>query len=149
TTTPSPLLATSYDISSDNKSVTFHLNPDVHFSPPVDRAVTSADVKYAVERSIMPGIANGYTAVYLGDLEGFSQAQAAVKKDPTVAPNISGIQTPDKNTVVFKLTQPTAPTAVQALSLPVSAPVPEEYAKKFDAQTPSAYGQYVVFTGPY
>ena len=43
TTTPSPLLATSYDISSDNKSLTFHLNPHVHFSPPVDRAVTSAD----------------------------------------------------------------------------------------------------------
>ena len=149
TTTPSPQLATSYDISSDNKTLTFHLNPDVHFSPPVDRAVTSADVKYAVERSLMPGVPNGYTAVYLGDLDGFDQAEKAVKQNETQAPNISGIQTPDKNTVVFNLTQPTAPTAVQALSLPVSAPVPEEYAKQYDSQTPSTYGQYTVFTGPY
>ena len=38
---------------------------------------------------------------------------------------------------------------VQALSLPISAPVPEEYAKEFDAENPSTYGQHVAFTGPY
>jgi peptide/nickel transport system substrate-binding protein len=38
---------------------------------------------------------------------------------------------------------------IQALSLPISAPVPEEYAKEFDAKNPSTYGQNVVFTGPY
>ena len=35
------------------------------------------------------------------------------------------------------------------MSLPISAPVPEEYAKEFDAENPSTYGQYVAFTGPY
>jgi len=97
----------------------------------------------------MPGVANGYTSVYLGALEGFKEAQAAVKKNPTVAPNISGIQTPDDHTIVFKLTQPESAVVIQTLSLPVSAPVPEEYAKQFDAKTPSTYGNYVVFTGPY
>src|SRR3954453_1617880 len=149
-TQPSPDLADGPpDVSSDDKTITFHLRSGVKFSPPVDRAVTSKDVKYAVERSIMPGVANGYTSVYLGALEGFKEAQAAVKKDPTVAPDISGITTPDDQTIVFKLTQPESAVAIQTLSLPVSAPVPEEYAKKFDAETPSSYGSYVAFTGPY
>jgi peptide/nickel transport system substrate-binding protein len=147
---PSPDLADGPpDVSSDNKTVTFHLRSGVKFSPPVNREVTSKDVKYAVERSIMPGVANGYTATYLGALVGLKQAQAAVKKDPTVAPNISGITTPDDHTIVFQLTQPQSAVVIQILSLPVSAPVPEEYAKKMDAQTPSSYGQNVAFTGPY
>ena len=33
--------------------------------------------------------------------------------------------------------------------MPITMPVPEEYAKKFDAKTPSTYDQYVAFTGPY
>ena len=149
-TQPSPDLADGPpDVSSDDKTVTFHLRSGVKFSPPVNREVTSKDVKYAIERSIMPGVANGYTATYLGALVGLKQAQAAVKKDPTVAPNISGITTPDDHTIVFKLTQPQSAVVIQILSLPVSAPVPEEYAKKMDAQTPSSYGQNVVFTGPY
>ena len=37
----------------------------------------------------------------------------------------------------------------QALSLPISAPVPEEFAKQYDAQNPSAYGEHQVATGPY
>ena len=36
-----------------------------------------------------------------------------------------------------------------ALALPLSAPVPEEYAEKFDKENPSAYGQNQVATGPY
>ena len=36
-----------------------------------------------------------------------------------------------------------------ALALPLSAPVPEEYAKTFDAKQPSLYGQNQVATGPY
>ncbi len=37
----------------------------------------------------------------------------------------------------------------QALAMPITTPVPEEYAKKWDASTPSKYDQYVAFTGPY
>ena len=36
-----------------------------------------------------------------------------------------------------------------ALVLPLSAPVPEEYAKRFDAKKPTEYGNYQVATGPY
>ena len=38
---------------------------------------------------------------------------------------------------------------IGALTLPVSAPVPEDYAKEFDAENPSTYGEHQVSTGPY
>jgi peptide/nickel transport system substrate-binding protein len=50
---------------------------------------------------------------------------------------------------VIRLTRPTAPVIVGSLSLPLGAPVPEEYAKAFDAESPSAYGEYAIGTGPY
>jgi peptide/nickel transport system substrate-binding protein len=112
--------------------------------------VTSADVKYAIERGLMPGVANGYETIYFNTLHGFKDAQAAVKKDPTKAPDISGITTPDDHTIVFQLDQPVAKQYfVGALSLPVTAPVPPEYAKKYDTQNPSTYSQHEVATGPY
>ncbi len=38
---------------------------------------------------------------------------------------------------------------IGALTLPVSSPVPEEYAKQYDAENPSTYGEHQVATGPY
>ncbi len=147
---PTPDLADGPpDISSDFKTLTFHLKKGIKYSPPYSKEVTSADVKYAIERGLMPGVANGYEAAYLGSIHGFAQAQAAVKQNPTQAPDISGIETPDKYTLVFKLDKPEAAVVEQALSLPISSPVPEAYAKQYDSQNPSTYGQHVLSTGPY
>ncbi len=38
--------------------------------PPVNRAVTSADVKYAIERGFNPNVANGYAGAYFLDIVG-------------------------------------------------------------------------------
>jgi peptide/nickel transport system substrate-binding protein len=147
---PTPDLAEDEaEISEDGRTITVTIRDGVRFSPPVDREVTSADVKYAIERGLMPGVANGYIGAYLSALEGFEQAQKQAQQDKTVAPDISGIQTPDDKTIVFRLEQPVAASVVQALSLPLSAPVPEEYAKEFDAESPSTYGENQVTTGPY
>ena len=153
---PTPDLAEGEPtISEDNKTLTFKIRPGIRYSPPlgggqgVTRDVTSADVKYAVERGLQPGVANAYAAIYFNSLVGFSDAQAAVKKDPTIAPDISGIQTPDDQTIVFKLDKPAAQRVKQALSLPISAPVPEEYAKQYDAASTSTYGEHQLGTGPY
>src|SRR5207248_484014 len=52
--------------------------------------------------------------------------------------------------IVFHLTKPTASIMVGALSLPISAPVPPEFAKPLDAKKPTEYGaKYLVSTGPY
>ena len=147
---PSPdLAAEDPEISDDLKTVTFTLRDGVMFSPPVDREVTSADVKYAIERTLLPGVENAYTASYMDLIEGFPEAQKAVEEDDTVAPDISGIETPDDKTIVFNLTEGYGEVLVQALTLPASAPVPEEYAKEFDAESPSTYDTHQVTTGPY
>ena len=36
-----------------------------------------------------------------------------------------------------------------ALVMPITIPVPQEYAAKYDKKNPSTYDQYTVFTGPY
>jgi peptide/nickel transport system substrate-binding protein len=150
TAEPQPDLADGPpQISDDFKTITFKIKKGIKFSPPVNRDITASDFKYAIERGMLSGVATGYHEAYLGSISGYKQAQAAATQNETTAPNLSGITTPDDQTLVVKLDQPAAAQVVQALSLPIGAPVPEEYAKKFDAESPSTYAEHIVGTGPY
>ncbi|MCX6371264.1 MAG: ABC transporter substrate-binding protein [Solirubrobacterales bacterium] len=141
---PVPSLATQApDISADGKTVTVKIKPNVKFSPPVNRVVTSADVKYGIERAFLPTVQNVYAGDYFGDIIGVKAF-----KDGK-ATEISGIDTPDATTIVFNLNRGTGEVVAGALTLPISAPVPKEYAAKFDAKNPSTYGVNQVATGPY
>jgi peptide/nickel transport system substrate-binding protein len=143
-TKASPDLASEYPtVSKDGKTVTIKLRSGVKFSPPVNREVTAADVKYAIERDFLPQVGNGYAGAYWKDLEGV--------KDFTdqKAQEISGLQVKDDHTLVMHLTRPTGAVAVAALALPGSAPVPKDYAQKYDQGKKSTYGEHVVATGPY
>jgi peptide/nickel transport system substrate-binding protein len=147
---PQPDLADGEpQVSDGGKTVTFRIKDGVRYSPPVNREIKAADFKYAIERGLLAGVANPYISSYFGDTVGFAEAEAAVEKNSTVAPSISGITAPDDRTLVIRLARPTAPVIIGALSLPLGAPVPEEYAKPFDRESPSAYGEYAVGTGPY
>jgi len=142
-TDPVPDLAASKpEISSDLKTITVKIRPGVKFSPPVNRAVTSKDVKYAFERFFSANVGGQY-ASYFSSIEGAPSAPTKGVKP------ISGITTPDDQTIVFKLKEPQAVGVASALVMPISAPVPEEYASKFDAKNPSTYNTHVVATGPY
>ena len=131
------------EISEDGKTVTVKIKPGVKFSPPVDREVTSKDVKYAIERGFFNTVNNGYAGAYFGDIVG---AKVGVKPGTTIA----GIETPDDTTIVFKLKRAHRPaSSAGRSSMPLTAPVPEEYARKFDKENPSTYGENQVATGPY
>jgi peptide/nickel transport system substrate-binding protein len=128
-------------ITDGAKTLTVHIRHGVHFSPPVDREVNSGDIAYAIERGANPNVTNDYFPTYFSDLVGAEHADGGP---------ISGIETPNKYTIVFRLTKPTAPLLYGALSLPLSAPVPPEFAKPLDAHSPTLYGsEYLVATGPY
>jgi peptide/nickel transport system substrate-binding protein len=129
-------------VSNGGRTVTVHIRPGVRFSPPVNRAVTSADVKYAIERGFSTSVANGYVGAYFGDVVG--APKAATKSVPA----IRGIQTPTPTTIMFRLKHPEG-VFFGALTLPTTAPVPRDYASRFDAQTTSTYGLHQVATGPY
>src|ERR1035437_9406472 len=140
-----PDLATAMPVvSKDGKTVTVHIRSGVHYSAPVNREVTSADVKYAIERGFAGNVANGYATSYFAVLQGAPKKLAATPAKVS----IPGIETPDKTTLVFHLTQPSG-AFIGALVMPLTAPIPEEYAKPFDAAASSTYGQHVVATGPY
>jgi peptide/nickel transport system substrate-binding protein len=139
------LAASQPTISADEKTVTVKIRPNVKYSPPVNRAVTSKDVKFAIERGFNPNVANGYEATYFNDVEGADKAKGGP---------IAGIQTPDDTTLVFKLTAPFAATMGKALSMPITVPVPKEYIDqlKGDDKSPTAYDAdptKQAFTGPY
>ena len=128
-------------ISSDNKTITVKMKSGVKFSPPVSREVQCKDVKYAFERAFTANVANEYTT-YFADIEGAPSKPGSFK-------SISGVQCPDPNTLVIKLSKPAGVGVAAALVMPITVPVPEEYAKKFDAKNPSTYNTHVVATGPY
>jgi peptide/nickel transport system substrate-binding protein len=139
---------TNGGITDGGKTVTVHIHQGVKFSPPVNREVTSADVAYAVERGANPNVANPYFAGYFGSatpapLEGAESANYSGGPIP-------GITTPNKFTIVFHMTKPGAATLIPALQLPISAPVPQEFAGPMDKKSPTTYGsQSIVATGPY
>jgi peptide/nickel transport system substrate-binding protein len=131
-------------ISDGGKTLTIKIRSGVKFSPPVNREVTTKDVKYAIERAFTKEVAGPYVGAYMSDIEGVKAFQAGK------ADEISGITTPDDTTIVFKMSRPRAAIVAGALALPVSAPVPKEYAQKFDkVKGTSKYGNNQVFTGPY
>src|SRR3954452_19282376 len=136
------LAAGEPEISEDGKTVTIKIRPDVMFSPPLSRAVTTADVKYAFERLFNPNVPSGYASSYY----------PIVGADKSKGGPISGIETPDKTTIVFHLTSDYGAKFVQALTLPGSAPVPKEVAGPMDKKSPTTYDSQVTkqaFSGPY
>ncbi len=135
-------------ITDGGKTVTVHIRPGVFFSPPVNREVTSADVAFAIERGANPNVGNAYFASYFGagapaPLEG---AQSASYKGGP----IPGIKTTNKTTIVFHTIKPGATLLIQALYLPLSAPLPASFVGPLDKHAPTTYGtQYLVSSGPY
>ena len=141
---PTPDLATAQpQVSQDGRTITVRLRRGVRFSPPVDREVTAADVKYAIERAFSANVPSSYAGIYFGDIAG-------APKEPTDGVQaISGLTTPDPQTLRIRLTAPSAAVVSAALAMPITMPVPEEYARRHDAKNPSTYDGAVAFTGPY
>ena len=138
---PSPDLASGAPlIAPDGRTVTVNLKRGIHFSPPVNREVTSADVAYAIERGTNPHVANPYIHAYFDSVIGIST--------DTGGP-IKGITTPNPHQIVFHLDAPRGQTIAEALQLPLTAPVPRQYARRLDRQPESSYGSHEVATGPY
>jgi peptide/nickel transport system substrate-binding protein len=146
TSIPQPDLATSQPILANGaKTLTFHIRTGVHYSAPLaSRTVVAADIKYAMERCFASSVGNGYAFSYFPNIVG------APSKPTTTVPNISGIEAPNPTTLVIKTTVPVGVLAVpNALALPCTVPIPQDYAAKYDKGAQSTYGMHQVFTGPY
>src|SRR5437764_2014267 len=137
----SDVCSSDLQVSSDGKRVTVNIRHGVHYSPPVNREVTAADVAYGIERGANPNVANPYFPSYFSYLVGGDKADGGP---------IAGITTPSKYTIVFHLTGRDATFFTGALSMPITSPVPKEFAVPLDKKKPTQYGDaYEVATGPY
>ena len=129
-------------VSADKKTVTVSIKPGIRYAPPLNREVTAADVKYAFERFFSINVGGQYP--------GYFDVIKGTPSRPThgVKP-ISGIATPDPHTLVFHLRNATGVPFAASLVMPITVPVPEDHAKKYDKHNPSTYNAHVAFTGPY
>lgn len=145
-TSPVPDLATGMPVVTDGgKTLTINIRPGIHYSPPLQKqTVTSADIKYAMERCFLASVGNGYSQAYYSKIVGAPSAPS-----PKL-PNLAGIQTPNPTTLVIKTSVPVGVLGdANALTLYCTTPVPQNYAAKYDKGGTSTYGMHEVFTGPY
>lgn len=130
-------------ISADGRTITVNLRRGIHFSPPVNREVRASDVKYAIERAFTTPVPNAYATTYFGDLDGVAEFQAGRAK------GISGVAVQGRRRLTLHLNAPRGRLVSAALSLPITAPVPAEYARPLDRGQTSTYARRQVATGPY
>jgi peptide/nickel transport system substrate-binding protein len=137
-----PDLAQSLDnvVSADGLTYTFKLKPNIKFGPPVNRAITSKDIEYAFERINISTLGAGYGTYFYESIKGMDGTAKEAKP-------ISGIETPDDQTIIFNLKKPVG-DFLYRLSMPAAAPIPQEVAKCFNNKI-GGYGRFVISSGPY
>ena len=97
-----PYLASSWDVSSDNLTYTFHLRPNLKFSD--GTPLTSADVAYSIDRALQPATKSGVAPYYLRYVKDATALNSG--KIKTIIGD--SIKTPDANTVSITAASPTA-----------------------------------------
>ena len=144
-TNPVPDIASGPpQVSADRRTYTFTLRPGVRYAPPVDREVTAADFITAIERfygKITPSILSPSAGQQYANLIVGAAAFGAGK-----AERISGLAAPDDRTLRITLVRP-AGDLLSILTLALFAPVPEEYARRYEVG--DNYSGHVAGTGPY
>jgi oligopeptide transport system substrate-binding protein len=135
TTELEPDLAESYTISDDGLTYTFKLREGLKFHN--GRAVTSADVKYSLERATNPSTQSPGGG-YFSMIKGYDDIAGGK------ATELSGIATPDDRTVVVTLTRPDA-TFLHLMAINFGFVVPKEEIEKAGAD----WGKQPVGTGAF
>jgi peptide/nickel transport system substrate-binding protein len=115
-----PSLATGLGTPSDGGRIwTYHLKPDVRFQN--GDPVTSADVKYGVERTFARTVLSAGPIYYQALLQDDTYPGPYVDRAKNIM-GLTSVTTPDKTTVVFHLNQPFADFNY-VVALPQSTPV--------------------------
>src|SRR5438128_5977922 len=126
--------------TNGGRTYAFRLKRGIRFGPPVDREITSSDIRYAIERLARPRNGAQY-AFYFDVIQGFDAYRRGSAKA------ISGIATPGPKTIRFTLTAANGSFPYR-LTMPAAAPIPREVARCFEGR-PGAYGGDAVSSGPY
>jgi len=125
--------------SADAKTWTYKIKSGIKFED--GTPVTSKDVKYAVERSLdKETFPQGPT--YFNDFLDLQGYTSPYKDSDPEKLGLKAIETPDDQTIIFKLKQPFSGFDYFAM-LPATIPVPR------DKDTGTKYKEHPISTGPY
>jgi peptide/nickel transport system substrate-binding protein len=125
--------------SSDGKTWTFHIKPGMKFSD--GTTITSADVKYAIERTFAKDVLVNGPSYWQVLLAGNAAKYKGPYKDPKG--DLTSVDTPDSTTIVFHLAQPFADMNY-VVAIPQTAPVPKSKDKGANYQlNPVSSGPYM------
>ena len=131
------------EISDDKKSVTVTLKKGVKFAPPVNREIQAKDIKYGFERAFTKHVPNQYTT-YFNFIEGAPAKPGRRARTSRASRSTRRIPTRSRSSSP----KPQGAGFAASLVMPVTTPVPKEYAEKFDKETPSTYNENVVAYRP-
>jgi peptide/nickel transport system substrate-binding protein len=130
-----PDLAESYTVSDDGLTYTFKLRDGIKFHN--GRAMTSADVKYSLERAVNPATQSPGGG-YFSAIAGYDDVAGGKATD------LAGIKTPDDKTVAITLSRPDA-TFLHLMAINFSFVVPKEEVEKAGAD----WGKKPIGTGAF
>lgn len=129
-----PELATAWEVSSDQRTYTFHLRADAYFTN--GRPVAATDVRFSIERVLNPQTRSP-GAEFFRDIQGADAcAQAAC--------DVAGIDTPDPRTVRVVL-RDFDPLFLHKLAMPFAAAVPREEVERWGED----FARHPVGSGPF
>jgi len=130
-----PDIASSWDISNNGTTYTFHLRHDVKFSD--GKPVTAADFKYSWERALSPATGSSTAGTYLNDIVGAADVLSGT------ATQLSGVKVLDAYTIQVTIDAP-KPYFIEKMAFPTAFVVDET-----NVQSGSAWWQHPNGTGPF
>jgi peptide/nickel transport system substrate-binding protein/oligopeptide transport system substrate-binding protein len=123
-----PEMAKSWDVSSDNQTWTFHLQPGLKFSD--GTAITSHDFAYSIDRALQKDLNSPASPSYLNLVQDWDKLNNGDIK--TIIGD--SLLTPDDNTLVIKTNTPASyflATLTYTTSYPVEKKLVDQYGAKF------------------
>ena len=142
-------------VSADRLTYTFHIKSGVMWNTKPPRQVTSEDFKRGIERNCDPTLApDGNPGYYTATIAGFAAFCTPFENMVSSSPSsrasyinghdVSGIETPDNQTIVFMLTEP-AVDFLNILAFPLASAAPIEDL----SYVPVTKGDPIYSDGPY
>jgi oligopeptide transport system substrate-binding protein len=128
-------IASSWDISSDAKTYTFHLRHGVKFDD--GKPVTAADFKYSWERALSPATGSSTAGTYLNDIVGASDVLSGKTTQ------LSGVMILDDYTIQVTIDAP-KPYFLEKMAFPTAYVV-----DKANVESGSDWSKHPNGTGPF
>ncbi len=125
----------TWHVSSDGKTYTFYISPDVRFSD--GTPLTAQSYVYSWTRALLPSVGSSIAPFFEDPIAG----AAAVQSGKTQT--LSGVKALNDHTLQVTLTQPT-PYFLSMLTRPIFLPVNQQLVEKYGQQS---WSQHVVGSG--